>query len=837
MFKSLATLTVLIFCFQLHAEHIIGGDFTVEHVEGNTFKGMLTLYRDCNSGGAELDPQVEITVRDLVTDEHIMDLDFIFNGFTDYIAELGNSCFVPDICLQVGNYTTTFTLPDNPNGYYLTKMRCCRNNASINLGGSNLGFVFTVDVPDPALHNSSPLFNPFPSEGYFCVNGTTHIDFGATDPDGDSLVYSLTQPLNGTSDSFNPSPAIATPKPFAPVSWATGYSTDNQIGGDIPMTINSETGLITAQPTQIGIFTVAVKVEEYRNGVKIGEIRRELQLASSVCDLDLPSVISAPNNDTIFDVYANSQICLDIVATDPNSGDTLFMEATGPLVDGSVEPSAFFPPVDSFSTVTSQLCWTPLCENVSDDLYLITITAFSRGCANEVLVTKQNLYFHVILDVDEPTQIAGPTSPAGVPGEAVIDLYNPSSHCFNFKFVDPNPADSLRISASSPLFSRDEVTIEPFGYDQGEVSLPFCWDVACADVRDEPYYVDFQVIATNCEVNDTTYFTVPIKVIVQENQPTLFTQPTQQIYFEYYSSASLNIPITVTDANYFDTLAVTASSPIFSLSGNPATISDSLFGNSIILGSIDWTPSCRDVRPEPYSIMLQATAKSCKTNDVVNYPIEVFLTLPPENPGSIQMPVDGDSYEYSIGDDPIEITVIGSDPDPYDTLTLVYAGSVNDALQSKPIFSSQGVTSSIYGDFSWAPSCPDVLDEPYSLSFILNSSSCQKLKSVAVEVNITVTTPTMGVIDPVPNIFTPNGDGMNDSWKIENKDDPCLLGFKTLVWDRWGKEVFVTENPAFEWNGKYENDKEAPAGTYFRTIEYIYQDEQRSSTGNIELVK
>ncbi|NEN24172.1 gliding motility-associated C-terminal domain-containing protein [Cryomorpha ignava] len=836
MIKWITIILALSFSYQLKAEHITGGDFSIQHVDGNTFEGLLTLYRDCNSSGAELDQNVIITVRDLLTDEHFTDLDFTFIGFTDYEAELGNSCFVPDICLQVGNYSAVFTLPDNPNGYYLTKERCCRNNASNNLAGFNLGFVFTVDVPDPALENSSPLFNPFPTDAYFCINGNNFIDFGAFDADDDSLVYSLTEPLRGSTDDFNANPAIASAKPFAQVPWAAGFSTDNQVGGAVPMTINPVTGLVTAQPTQLGIFTVAVKVEEYRDGIKIGEIRRELQLASTICAMDMPSEITTPNNDTIFDVYANTVFCIDITATDPNLGDTLFLEAGGELFDGSVEPGALFPPVDSFSTVTGEFCWSPICTNVQDEPYLVTFTAFSRGCANEVLVTTQDIYINVILAVDEPTQLAQPSTPNG-PGAAIIDLYDPSTHCFDFQFIDPNIADSLNVIASSDLFLRDEVTIEPFGNDQGQISLPFCWDVACADVRDEPYFVDFQVVATNCEVNDTTTFSVPIFVIVQDDEPTVFAQPAQQIYFEFYSASSLSIPIIVTDANYFDTLNVTASSPIFSLPRSAATISDSLFGNSIVQGQIDWTPSCRDVRPEPYVITFQATANSCKTAKVVDYTVEIFLTLPPENSASISMPSDGAYYEYYIGDEPVDIDVLGSDPDPYDTLLLQYAGSVNSALQTSPTFETQGITETSVGKFTWAPACADVLDTPYEVVFALLSSSCQKLNAVSVSVNILVTTPTKGIIEPIANIITPNGDGRNDMWTIENKDDPCLLGFKAMVWDRWGKEVFTTQDPAFVWPGTYGNDSEAKTGTYFQTIEFIYKETKESFTGTIEVMK
>ncbi|MFN2428815.1 MAG: gliding motility-associated C-terminal domain-containing protein [Cryomorphaceae bacterium] len=813
------------------SEHITGGDFSVQHVEGNTFEGILTLYRDCNTFGAPFDQIVEITVRDLVTDENITDLYFEFVGFESFEAELGNSCYTPDICLEIGTYITTFTLDDNPNGYYLTKERCCRNDLSDNLQGTDLGFVFTLDVPDPALENSSPVFGPYPTEAYFCVNGVNEIDFGATDADGDSLVYSFTEPLNGVSTAFEPNPAIASAKPFPIVDWAPGYATDDQIGGDIPMTIDSETGLIVAQPNLLGVFSIAVKVEEYRDGEKIGEIRRELQLTSSVCDIDLPSVISTPDNDTIFDILANTEFCIDILATDPNEGDTLFMEADGTILDGSVTPQASLPDVDGFSNVQEQFCWTPLCNNVSDEPYVITVTAFSRGCANEVLVTTQDLYFNVYLEEDEQTEITGP-----VP-EATIDLYDPGTHCFDFVFTDPNEADSLLVFASSPILDLDRTSIEDFSIDQGQIAVPFCWNVICEDVQDEPYFIDFEVVAINCEVQDTTNFTVPINVIVPDNLPTTFIEPSNEIFFEFYSQDTLNIPITVADENFFDTLSVSADSEIFNLLGNPANISDSLDGNSLVQGLIQWVPSCEDVRPEPYEITFTATANSCKTDDLVTYEVDVYLTLPPENAASFQIPNDGEYIEHFIGDEIIDVAVLAQDPDPYDTLSLEYEFGSPALPQSTPVFETLGITTGISGNFLWQPDCSDVSEEPYPVTFTVTSRSCQKVVEEEIQIEIFVTTPTRGVIEPIQNVMTPNGDGRNDVWTIENKEDPCLLGFRAQIFDRWGKEVYITEDPAFEWTGEYGNGNEALQGTYFRIIEYVYKDQAKSFQGDLEILK
>lgn len=831
MKKILLLLLAAIFPFFSYSEHIIGGDFTVQHVEGNTFQAILTLFRDCASGGAPFDPTVDVTVFDNVTNEQISELNFTFTGFDAFEADLGNSCFTPDICMEIGTYETEFTLDDNPNGYYLSKERCCRNNLSINLQGTDLGFVFTLDVPDPALENSSPMFGEFPTEAFFCVNGETQIDFGATDADGDSLVYSFTEPLNGESTALAPNPIIASPKPYSEVEWAPGYSTDDQVGGNTPMSINPETGLIIAQPDLVGVFTIAVKVEEFRDGVKIGEIRRELQLASSVCAIDVPSVISTPDNDTVFDVLANTELCFDITATDPNEGDTLFLFAEGELFDGTVLPLASFPPSDSISEVTQTFCWAPLCSNLSDEPYVITVSAFSVGCSPDTLITTQDLYFNVFVEPDEPTEYVGP------PDGYTIDLYDPSTYSFDIEFEDPNEADSLTVlEIQSEIFDSGNVEpIEPIT-DQGQLNLPLTWIVTCEDVRDEPYFIDFILVTTNCDVLDTTQFSVPINVIVQPNEPTQFVEPPQEIFFEFYSNDSLIIPVTVADGNYFDTLVVSAASEIFGLPGNPAVFS-TLEGTSLVEGDLIWVPNCEDVREEPYQVIFTATANSCKTDDVVQYPIDIFLTLPPENQATITMPADGTFIEHFIGQDPIEILVVGNDPDPYDTLSLEIAGNVFEAPVSTPVFETTGFIENIFGEFFWAPNCGDVRDDPYDLTFILRSRSCQKNETVEVNLDVLLTTPTRGVIEPIQNVFTPNEDGFNDTWTIENKDDPCLLDFKAQVFDRWGKEVYISRDPNFEWNGESITSEELLGGTYFRTIEYTYKLSRQTYSGTIDILK
>ena len=57
------------------------------------------------------------------------------------------------------------------------------------------------------------------------------------------------------------------------------------------MSINSVTGEIAACPSIFGYFQFSVRVEEFRNGVKIGEVRRDTQYKSLPCVLANPPLI------------------------------------------------------------------------------------------------------------------------------------------------------------------------------------------------------------------------------------------------------------------------------------------------------------------------------------------------------------------------------------------------------------------------------------------------------------------------------------------------------------------------------------------------------------------
>ena len=63
----------------------------------------------------------------------------------------------------------------------------------------------------------------------------------------------------------------------------------------------------------------------------------------------------------------------------------------------------------------------------------------------------------------------------------------------------------------------------------------------------------------------------------------------------------------------------------------------------------------------------------------------------------------------------------------------------------------------------------------------------------------------------LPNIFTPNGDRVNDIFEINMGDK---LEFQIIILNQQNQTVFKSGDPAFQWDGTMLNGEPAPSGTY-----------------------
>ncbi len=86
----------------------------------------------------------------------------------------------------------------------------------------------------------------------------------------------------------------------------------------------------------------------------------------------------------------------------------------------------------------------------------------------------------------------------------------------------------------------------------------------------------------------------------------------------------------------------------------------------------------------------------------------------------------------------------------------------------------------------------------------------------------------------IPNYFTPNGDGIYDTWYPENTE--FFPDIKVKVFDRYGRLLEQFKGPVKGWDGKYE-EKLLPSGDYWYLIELNHDGRNRQFTGHFTLYR
>jgi gliding motility-associated-like protein len=91
----------------------------------------------------------------------------------------------------------------------------------------------------------------------------------------------------------------------------------------------------------------------------------------------------------------------------------------------------------------------------------------------------------------------------------------------------------------------------------------------------------------------------------------------------------------------------------------------------------------------------------------------------------------------------------------------------------------------------------------------------------------------------IPNVFSPNDDGFNDTFKPET-DCIQIQNFKFQIFDRWGELIFKSENLLQGWDGTFRG-RLLPPGVYAYFITYDYLINSRSvpvtRTGDLTLIR
>jgi gliding motility-associated-like protein len=340
-----------------NATHIMGSDITYRCLGGNNYEIVVTIYRDCS--GVAVPNSITVDVASTLCGNTTV----VCNGLTAdpnlWGADVSQLCptalstcqggSLPGV--QVYTYVGQFTLTPGCGLYTFSYEDCCRNSND-NLAQFQPGFRVEATLNSNAVTcDDAPEFSSLPVP-YFCVGQVWNYSHGAVDADGDSLVYTLSAPLDWNGGG--PLGYSGTFSPTNPMPTASGFAFDPQ------------TGQMTFNPTTQGVYVVDVLVEEYRNGVLIGSTMRDIQIVIINCTNTSPivnSCITTANSSggAILDcnslgVCPGSNLTFTITASDPDGQPLTVTSNIATAIPGATLTTTQIGGPDSISVLFQ---WTP----------------------------------------------------------------------------------------------------------------------------------------------------------------------------------------------------------------------------------------------------------------------------------------------------------------------------------------------------------------------------------------------------------------------------------------------------------------------------------------------
>ena len=268
------------------ATHIMGGDLYYQYISEDRYRITLQYFLDCENGdpgaiNSDLDGNFgffNAKTNQLITSQVITRTGPIKVTQLNYECVIGN----PNACVDKYAYSFEIDLDPGTDGIVVSFQRCCRNHTIDNLVNPNsTGMTIFTTIPPDNIVNSSPVFKELPPN-FLCNDAPLVFDHSAVDPDGDSLSYELYVPYLGASAGA-PKPSVPSKPPYGLVQYLAPYHVANMMGGTQLLKIDSKTGLLTCLPNKLGQYVVGIKVNEYRDGVKIGETLRDYQFNVLQC--------------------------------------------------------------------------------------------------------------------------------------------------------------------------------------------------------------------------------------------------------------------------------------------------------------------------------------------------------------------------------------------------------------------------------------------------------------------------------------------------------------------------------------------------------------------------
>jgi hypothetical protein len=857
------------------ATHIVGGEFGLRQIQGNSYQIQLTIYfDDINGNPGALDQSAKVYIFNKRTNA-LIDSSTLFrvpdNIYLEYSKPL---CALSDLRTRLLTYRNTYifspALYRDPAGYYMVWERCCRNNSISNIVNPGAtGQAFYMEFPakftpqgNPIVDNT-PVIKPIAGD-YACVFNDFTYDFSATDADGDSLVYDLVTPIWGNSSdqpgfiaNLPPLPA-----PYKRVVWLPGFDSLNMIPGNPGLSINRNTGLLFMRPSALGLFVFAVRVQQYRNNIKIGEIRREFQVRIVDClpndppNINLSAVQSQFGSikaDTLY-VEARNNNCVDLKVTDPQAGQ---------LINIRVLPVNFNNGVALFNgqrssggpndTLNFRFCFESCNPAPPENPLVIDIIAADDGCS---VPQSDTARLYVVI---KPLSIRKPKVFFNNPDLANDTIRITVGENFNtvvtvFDSISNNP--SLQTYLVAP--NGDTLNLQTIGLNaitllQGVQNRIVRFD---GIIKCNPYlrlYLKFIQIAKSTLCDTSAYDTTILYLYLQPSpgsKPISLFEGSDAanivngvLYKQLFDLIDLRIKVSdytqgfITAGFYItDTLGRLLTKPA-ALNYTPKN------GFSELVLPLSWRTNCNDEN-KVYDLYFYAyTEPECLEQLYDTLKLRVFIQFSGEKPrlrineslvaaDLTERRYDRiDNFTFRVGvKSNISLELIAEDVDSNQFTLQARPQGFSFRAQQMSFTDLTGV-SLLRSTFSWYPFCDQRNNsDGFDVLFTANEEHCGRnltdsllLKFIAVDSLFEDFIP--------PNLITVNGDGKNDTFTLINvmPDDNCDTKFEQIeIYSRWGRRVFQSNSRDFEWS-----PIQVPAGMYY----YLVRLNTKSIKGWVQVTK
>jgi hypothetical protein len=396
----------------------MGGDLTYRNIGNNKVELTFVAYKDARTGaGITGTLPSNITYRVYEASwvaqkvyTHYQEYITTWSKFTDVQPELPKCADSVKQPVQRGIYKDTILLNIDTIGYHVVWFANERNTSLIKnldpgkcpFAKNPFGMVWYTYIPTKSIVNSSPQFlsSPIP---YLCPGTKAQINPIVSDPDKDSLVFSLEIPYSPPADCSAFGTPYPTPYPpghssFTNVVYKTGFSSLYPFGTSASaISIDANTGEITVNPpsTATGAYVITLQVKEYRvdpvthKATYVGQIRRDLQFVVGPCpssafgSAGIPQVQKDPDGYTRF-VNPGDTLKFNVNGGDIDPADTMFIRASSGIFSNTPNikpPYATFTNDTAVKKVTGKFFWIPTCEHITYSTpYTVTVVLSDINC-------------------------------------------------------------------------------------------------------------------------------------------------------------------------------------------------------------------------------------------------------------------------------------------------------------------------------------------------------------------------------------------------------------------------------------------------------------------------